>query len=413
MKKRLFSLLCVLVLLLSAAPFAAALEGESQRAADILAALHVAQGYDGAYRLNETMTRGEMATLLLRFAGLDATSRHETALVAAKEQGWLTHTVPQDGAVSADEFCSALLRLFGRLDNVATNEGGALHARRVGLTAQDYEGELTRGHAFQILRDALTFSYKDGATAIQRLVDKGVCTQAAANALGLFDRELTAREIADRYMSAVFCIRSYDSEKQYRSGRSSGEASGFFITEDGLAVTNYHSIAGALYATATLVTGETYDIRQVLYYDQDIDIALMRVSRTSTEGVEAPAFSALELGSAAELRPGDVVYTLGNPLGLGLAVSSGLISAVNRDVDTYALPCVMNTADISKGSSGGALLNIYGHVTAVTSGAYTYGNNMYLAVPIDPILEVDRTAAGKTLAEILKETSGHSRAGSN
>ena len=102
------------------------------------------------------------------------------------------------------------------------------------------------------------------------------------------------------------------------------------------------------------------------------------------------------------IRSGDTVYTLGNPLGLGLAVSSGIISATARDVERYALPCVMNTADLSQGSSGGALLNVYGRVIAVTSGAYIYGNNMYLAVPVAPVLEADLTAPGLTLEEVVE-----------
>ena len=71
-------------------------------------------------------------------------------------------------------------------------------------------------------------------------------------------------------------------------------------------------------------------------------------------------------------------------------------------MERYTLPCVMNTADISRGSSGGALLNVYGRVIAVTSGAYTYGNNMYLAVPVDPVMDADLTVPGKTLAEVVK-----------
>ena len=95
-----------------------------------------------------------------------------------------------------------------------------------------------------------------------------------------------------------------------------------------------------------------------------------------------------------------VVYALGNPLGLGLAVSSGIISATARDVERYALPCVMSSADISQGSSGGALLNVYGQVIAVTSGAYLYGNNMYLSVPVDPVLTADLSGEGLTLKQV-------------
>ena len=143
-------------------------------------------------------------------------------------------------------------------------------------------------------------------------------------------------------------------------------------------------------------------MRSVVWYDPDIDLAVLRISPTSTDGKTASAFAYLELAGTADIRSGDTVYTLGNPLGLGLAVSSGIISAPARDVDRYALPCVMNTADISQGSSGGALLNVYGHVIAVTSGAYTYGNNMYLAVPADPVMEADLTVPGLTLEEVAK-----------
>ena len=60
----------------------------------------------------------------------------------------------------------------------------------------------------------------------------------------------------------------------------------------------------------------------------------------------------------------------------------------------------MDTADISNGSSGGALVNVYGQVVGITSGSYRYGNNMYLAVPIDPVLTTDLTVEGLTLQQV-------------
>ena len=69
-------------------------------------------------------------------------------------------------------------------------------------------------------------------------------------------------------------------------------------------------------------------------------------------------------------------------------------------MERYSVPCLMSTADISQGSSGGALLNALGQVIGVTSGAYTYGNSMYLAVPIDPVLSADLTGEGWTIREI-------------
>ena len=143
-------------------------------------------------------------------------------------------------------------------------------------------------------------------------------------------------------------------------------------------------------------------MESVVWYDTGMDLAVLRVSRVSSAHKTTSAFACLELAGTADLRPGDTVYTLSNPLGLGLAATSGVVSAVGHKVDRYDLPCVVNTADISRGSSGGALLNVYGQVVAVTSGAYTYGNSMYLAVPADPILSADLSGAGLPLAEVVK-----------
>ena len=423
MKSRFFALLCALILLVSAMPAASALEGESARAADTLAALNIVRG---GYALDTPATRAHAAVLLVRLAGAEKEAARQTitprspyyaapayarsAIAYAAAQGWTTSLSAQsyrpDEPVTANAWCTMLLRMLGYSDKAGdfTLSGAAVFAQHIGLLSQPLSGELTRGQVFQSIRDALIFPYKDGsATVAERLVARGAASQATVNALGLLDRELTARQVADRHMAAVFCLDKYDTQEKIDDGDPSGNASGFFITADGLAVTNYHSIADAIHVTATLSTGETYPVESVIWYDPDIDLAILRVSRNTADGKgSASAFAYLELAGTADIRSGDTVYTLGNPLGLGLAVSSGIISATTRDVDRYALPCVMNTADISQGSSGGALLNVYGRVIAVTSGAYTYGNNMYLAVPVDPVLEADLTAPGLTLEEVVK-----------
>lgn len=427
MKKRLFAILCALVLLVGAVPAAAALEGEALRAADTLAALRLVE--DGPdYALDKPATRVQAAVLLVRLAGaeqaaakdqwisgfVDVPAWANTAVTYAAHQGWVSGTsltqFSPNSAVTANAWCAMLLRMLGYSDKAGdfTVSDAAAFAQRIGLVSRGYDGAMTRGELFETMRDALTFSYKDGGTVIGRLVERGVSTRATANALGLLDGTLTARQAADRHMAAVFCLDAYEKQKQIEENEPSANASGFFISADGLAVTNYHSIEDAIYATVTLSTGEVYPVEAVIYYDVDIDIAVLRVSQTSTARKTTSAFAYLELVGVGDIRPGDEVYTLGNPLGLGLAVSSGIISATGREVENYALPCVMNTADISRGSSGGALLNIRGQVIAVTTGAYTYGNNMYLAVPVDPVMEADLTVPGITLAEVVKAEAAKS-----
>lgn len=422
MKKQFFALLCALALLAGAVPAAAALEGEALRAADALATLNLVEA-SADYALDEPATRAQAAVLLVRLAGAEQAAAKDlwisgftdvpawanTAVTYAAHQGWVSGVTvtafKPNNTVTANAWCAMLLRMLGYSDRSGdfTVSDAAAFAQRIGLVSRTYDSPMTRGDLFETMRDAMTFPYRDGSgTVIARLVERGVSTRAAANALGLLDETLTARQVADRHMAAVFRLDTYKKQEEVDAKDPSANASGFFISADGLAVTNYHSIEDAIYATAVLSTGESYPVEKVIYYDPGIDIAVLRVSRTSTDRKSTSAFAYLDLAGTEDIRPGDEVYTLGNPLGLGLAVSSGIISATGRSVERYTLPCVMNTADISKGSSGGALLNIYGRVIAVTSGAYTYGNNMYLAVPVDPVMEADLTVEGLTLAEVAK-----------
>ena len=422
MKKRLFALLCALVLLTTAIPSAGALAGEANRSADILSTLGLVNGTTNAgYDLTAPATRAQAAVLLVRLAGAEEAAAADPwfagyrdvpawckdAVDYATHQGWLTGITPLDfqpnTAITANAWCTSLLRMLGYSDENGdfSVSDAALFAQRIGLISVAYSGTLTRGDMFEIARDALTFSYKDGSgPLIEHLVDSGCTSRSAASALGLLAPELTARQVADRHMAAVFRLDLYKTQEEIDAGTPSANASGFFIMSDGLAVTNYHTIDGGIYATATLSTGEVYPVEKVLYYDAAIDIAVLQVSPTSTTGKTTSAFAFLELAGTHDIRAGDTVYALGNPLGLGLAVSSGIISATARDVERYALPCVMSSADISQGSSGGALLNVYGQVIAVTSGAYLYGNNMYLSVPVDPVLTADLSGEGLTLKQV-------------
>ena len=400
MKKRFLSLLCALTLLLGAVPSAAALEGESRRAAETLAALGLLDAVPSQEALAAPATRLQSTELLVRFAGVTAARREVSVQEYAVSRGWVTVTGGQQEAVPSSEFCAALLRQLGY--EGFTDGTAGLFARRIGLTTRDYGETLTLGDLCQLLRDALTFPNQAGVPTARKLEEAGLCTQAQVQAL--FPEELTARQVADRHMAAVFRLDTYYTDKAYEKDLRSNGGSGFFISTDGLAVTNYHAIDGAVHATANLVTGECFEVERVLYYDDDADLALLRVSRTTRDGkTDVPFFSFLELAENPELRRGDRVCTLGVPLGLTMAISEGVISATDHQVEGYTYPCVVNTADISHGSSGGVLVNVYGRVVGVTTGAYSSGNSMYISVPLTPILEADWTAEGITLEEVRAE----------
>ena len=427
MKTRLLAIACALLLMINVLPASYALTGDISRAADTLYTLGLVKGVaSGDYALDAPATRAQAAVLLVRLSGEEKSAQAvsgsdgftdipdwaASAVRYGSQKGWFRGVgggaFHPDQVITANAWCAFLLRMLGYSDTAGdfTVSDAAVFAQRIGLTARTYSGTLTRGDLFEIAAGALTFSYRDGSgTVIAHLVEGGICSQASANALGLLTPELTARQAADRHLSAVFCLQTYASQAQVNSGNPYADASGFFITGDGLAVTNYHSISGAVCATATLSTGEVYPVDRVIYYDEDIDVAVLRISKTSLDGASTSMFAHLDMVGTEELRAGDTVYALSNPLGLGLSVSSGVVSDPSREAERYALPCVMNTADMSQGSSGGALLNVYGQVVAITAGAYTYGNSMYLAVPVDPVMQADLNGKGWTLAEVAAAES--------
>ncbi len=152
-----------------------------------------------------------------------------------------------------------------------------------------------------------------------------------------------------------------------------GIGSGFFISEDGVLLTNYHVIEESRICKVQTSDGKIYEVSAVLGYDIEKDIALLQVN---TKG-EKVAF--LEI--AEELpRSGDAVYAIGSSLGLTGTFSSGIVSYVNREID--GVKFIQTTTPISEGNSGGPLVNEYGLVVGINSASYTEGQNLNLAVEI-------------------------------
>ena len=423
MKKRLISFFLALALM--ACPVHA-LEGESLRAANDLSALGLVQGTPEGYALEAGATRAQALVLLARMTALP---KNDTALAFTDVPIWAEESVRALSAagylegiyapptlyssefITADEWSALLLRCLGYS---YPKEGAQTAAVRLGVLPRAYTSPLSRADLFQMTRDALNAAPQGKAPLVQRLAEQGICSSSAARELGLLDNVITAREAADRHMAAVCQMQTFapqEDPEDLEDGQEEGPkedvktSSAFFLTPDGIAVTNHHSLEGAETAAVTLITGETFPVEGVLWSNEEADLALIRVSRTVSGGLyTVPAFACLTAVSPADAYPGDVVYALGNPLGLGHFVSSGVIGAVDRGVTLSDLPCIVSSADISTGSSGGALLNEYGHVIAVTSGAFINGNGLFISVPLDLILQ--QNFAAMTLRPIteLNET---------
>ncbi|MDO6729197.1 Do family serine endopeptidase [Marinovum sp. 2_MG-2023] len=159
-----------------------------------------------------------------------------------------------------------------------------------------------------------------------------------------------------------------------------GLGSGFIISDDGLIVTNNHVIDGATTVTVKFADGTEYDAT-VIGADPLTDIALLDI-----EGSDLPTVA---FGSSDAMRVGDEVIAMGNPFGLGGTVTTGIVSAKDRDIQSGPFDSFIQTdAAINRGNSGGPLFNNKGEVIGVNTAIFSpNGANAGIgfAVPSDQV----------------------------
>lgn len=418
-----FSVLCLIIaMLLSAFSPALAYSSSVLRSADTLYTLGLIRGTENGLELDVPARRCEAAALVIRLTGRESEAMactysnpftdvpdwaqpyisfgYANGLVKGVDESHCEAESP----VSANDFLTLILRALGYDDSNGDFywSSAAVTGFSLGLGRGDYP-VFTRGDMFEIALSALSADTVSGDRLIDRLVSSGIVERARANAVGLLEATTyTAREISDKFSPAVFLAFGYCEFEDIENDMPHDNASGFFITPDGLAVTNYHAIQYDKYVYITTLDGERYPVNRVLYYDADIDIAVMSVSHTAVSGKVTECFPYLEMAPSDLVHNGDPVYTLSSPLGLSNSISSGIVGNRARTVDGFALPMIQNTAPISSGSSGGALLNEYGQVIGVTSAMFLYGQSLYLAVPMDPVLIADLTGPGESLITVAE-----------
>ena len=161
-------------------------------------------------------------------------------------------------------------------------------------------------------------------------------------------------ELIKQNEKSVFLIQIFDDKNQIIS-----TGSGFFIENNGVALTNVHVIKDAFKAKIKTVDGKFYDVEKIIDYNSNLDLAKIKIKNVL--GIVFPVVKIAEKNS----EKGDNIFVIGNPDGLENTVSSGIISAI-RSIPNYG-ECYQITAAISPGSSGGALFNMKGEVIGVTT----------------------------------------------
>jgi serine protease Do len=172
-----------------------------------------------------------------------------------------------------------------------------------------------------------------------------------------------------------------EEDEEPQQFRSDAGGSGFVISPDGLVVTNHHVIRGASEVRVHLGDGDvTYDA-EVKGIDPATDLALLQVEGASD-------LKYLALGDSDDVRVGDWVMAIGNPMNLENTVTVGVVSAKGRQInisqETASFESFIQTdAAINFGNSGGPLVNLAGEVVGINTAINFGAENIGFAVPVD------------------------------
>jgi S1-C subfamily serine protease len=196
---------------------------------------------------------------------------------------------------------------------------------------------------------------------------------------------LTAEQIYRRDAPGVVQVTASNP-----SSGSESLGSGFVIDKAGHIVTNFHVVRGATKVFVSFTSKDQLG-GTVVGLDPSTDIAVLKIE------THASALTPLELGNSDGVRVGDTVYAIGNPFGYVRTLTSGIVSAVQRQIkapNSLTIDNVIQTdASINHGNSGGPLLDAAGRVIGVTSQIYSensqQGNlGIGFAVPVNTVRNI-------------------------
>jgi len=191
-------------------------------------------------------------------------------------------------------------------------------------------------------------------------------------------------EVVDR---VIPCVVSVSTTRLARTQLSSvipvqGQGSGVILSDTGFIVSNAHVIEGARDVEVTLHDGRTFKA-VVVGESKTRDLAILKI--------EATGLVPIEMGDSSALKVGQFAIAIGNPLGLGSSVTLGMVSAVDRTIQsqrTFLEGLIQTSAQINPGNSGGALVDTEGKLIGVPTAMIPWSQGIGFAIAVDALKDV-------------------------
>ncbi|MBQ0058706.1 MAG: trypsin-like peptidase domain-containing protein [Lachnospiraceae bacterium] len=324
--------------------------------------------------------------------------------------------------------------------------GGAVFASSMpGIKANDGESTLMASdlnEAFEgtdIPADQEFVDEKNTDNILDSILGKTKDSDDQASSMGLGDikqstasEELTTEEVARKVMPSMVAITNtsiVDVQDIYggffgnmtpQQQEQVSMGTGVIIAQDGddlYIVTNQHVVNGAKSLSVAFVDDATAEAT-IVGEDAVNDLAVIKVKVDSLDKATKDAIAIVSVGDFDEVCVGQKVIAIGNALGYGQSVSEGIVSALNRSIESsegvYGGGLLQTDAAINPGNSGGALLNTRGELIGINSAKFasTEVEGMGFAIPIStaaPIVEQMITGQGTSSANnegVLPEENG-------
>ncbi|MBO4419019.1 MAG: trypsin-like peptidase domain-containing protein [Oscillospiraceae bacterium] len=243
-----------------------------------------------------------------------------------------------------------------------------------------------------------TVSYTGGGAALSQTLDVSDIAE------GMMPSMVSITNISVQEVQSYFGMFGRQ-QTQTQELQSSG--TGIIIGENEqelLIVTNNHVVEDATTLSVCFVDNEVCEAT-VKGTDPDNDLAVIAVKLENIKADTAEAIKIAKIGNSDELKVGQQVVAIGNALGYGQSVTTGIVSALGRQIDTTDAIMIQTDAAINPGNSGGALLNMKGEVIGINSAKFssTEVEGMGYAISINEAMPILADLMNRTTREKVSE----------